>query len=115
MKPDTSFVLKSGHFHLLTTLPVGRLSDRIGNLANQSSSRSHRFQTWVYAVGMATTPEAKPQCSFCKKSQDAVAVLIANPPTVLPRVYICDECIAVCAHVLKERRSPKAESSVGGE
>ena len=21
MKPDTSFVLKSGHFHLLTTLP----------------------------------------------------------------------------------------------
>src|ERR1700722_20230930 len=24
LKPDTSFVLKSGHFHLLTTLPVGR-------------------------------------------------------------------------------------------
>ncbi len=22
MKPDISFVLKSGHFHLLTTLPV---------------------------------------------------------------------------------------------
>jgi hypothetical protein len=28
MKPDTSFVLKSGHFHLLTTLTGSRSSDR---------------------------------------------------------------------------------------
>jgi hypothetical protein len=28
MKPDTSFVLKSGHFHLLTTFPVERLPTR---------------------------------------------------------------------------------------
>jgi ATP-dependent protease Clp ATPase subunit len=50
------------------------------------------------------TQEAKPQCSFCTKSQDAVAVLIANPTSVLPRAYICDECIARCADVLKNLR-----------
>jgi ATP-dependent Clp protease ATP-binding subunit ClpX len=59
---------------------------------------------------MATTPEPKPQCSFCKKSQDDVAVLIANPTGVFPRVYICDECIAVCANILKERNPSEAES-----
>jgi len=29
MKPDISFVLKSGHFHLLTTLPVSPLLSKI--------------------------------------------------------------------------------------
>jgi len=57
---------------------------------------------------MSTAPEAKAQCSFCKKSQDAVAVLIANPTEVLPRVYICDECIGVCANILEERLPPNA-------
>ena len=28
MKPDISLATKSGHFYLLTTLPVGRLSNR---------------------------------------------------------------------------------------
>ena len=54
------------------------------------------------------TQEAKPQCAFCHKSQDDVEVLIANPSNVFPRIYICDECIAVCAHLLKERRQPEA-------
>ena len=35
------------------------------------------------------------RCSFCHKSQDAVAKLISSP-TDYPRAYICDECIAVC-------------------
>ena len=34
------------------------------------------------------------RCSFCHKSQDAVAKLISSPSDY-PRAYICDECVAV--------------------
>jgi ATP-dependent Clp protease ATP-binding subunit ClpX len=58
---------------------------------------------------MLTAQDAKAICSFCNKSRDAVAVLIANPTEVLPRVYICDECIGVCAYILEERLPRNAE------
>jgi ATP-dependent protease Clp ATPase subunit len=35
------------------------------------------------------------RCSFCQKSQDEVGKLIAGP-----RVYICDECVALCNEIL---------------
>jgi len=35
------------------------------------------------------------RCSFCNKSRDQVAKLIAGP-----QVYICDECIALCNEIL---------------
>jgi hypothetical protein len=44
-------------------------------------------------------------CSFCHKSQDSVAKLISSPSDY-PRAYICDECIAVCATILEDERSP---------
>jgi hypothetical protein len=34
-------------------------------------------------------------CSFCGKGQNEVAKLIAGPT-----VFICDECIAICNHIL---------------
>lgn len=37
------------------------------------------------------------QCSFCGKTQDDVAKLIAGPS-----VYICDECIDLCNDILRE-------------
>ena len=37
------------------------------------------------------------RCSFCHKSQDAVAKLISSPSDY-PRAYICDECVAICRH-----------------
>jgi ATP-dependent Clp protease ATP-binding subunit ClpX len=40
-------------------------------------------------------------CSFCHKSQDSVSKLISNPSDY-PRVYICNECIAVCAAALED-------------
>ena len=39
-------------------------------------------------------PDEK-RCSFCGKSQDDVAALIAGPS-----VFICDECVDVCIEVL---------------
>ncbi len=46
---------------------------------------------------MATKKEDKKQikCSFCGKTQEQVRKLIAGP-----NVYICDECIELCANII---------------
>lgn len=41
------------------------------------------------------------RCSFCSKTQDAVAKLITSPSDY-PRAYICDECITVCNSILED-------------
>lgn len=43
------------------------------------------------------------RCSFCGKPQGSVAKLISNPSADV-RVYICDECVDVCATIVKEER-----------
>src|SRR5262245_17613836 len=47
-------------------------------------------------------------CSFCSKSQDHVAQLIAGPS-----VFICNECVAICVSLVEEehRKALSAESS----
>jgi len=55
-------------------------------------------------------PSNLTMCSFCGKSQSEVKKLIAGPG-----VYICDECINVCKHILdkelQDDASPIEESS----
>lgn len=46
---------------------------------------------------MRNTTATPPVCSFCGRSNDEVKKLIAGPG-----VYICDECIGVCEHILQE-------------
>jgi len=50
------------------------------------------------------------RCSFCHKSQDAVAKLISSPSDY-PRAYICDECVAVCNSILEDDRTATPPSS----
>ena len=38
------------------------------------------------------------RCSFCNKTQSQVRKLIAGPAGV----YICDECVDICADILEE-------------
>ena len=38
------------------------------------------------------------RCSFCNKTQDQVRKLIAGPSGV----YICDECVEICADIIEE-------------
>ena len=40
----------------------------------------------------------KIRCSFCNKTQNQVRKLIAGPAGV----YICDECIDICAEIMEE-------------
>jgi ATP-dependent Clp protease ATP-binding subunit ClpX len=55
-------------------------------------------------VRTRTGSEEVLRCSFCHKSQDAVAKLISSP-TDYPRAYICDECVAVCNSILEDDRT----------
>ncbi len=41
-------------------------------------------------------------CSFCGKTKDEVAHLIAGPG-----VFICDECVALCVEIIAEERGPQ--------
>lgn len=54
-------------------------------------------------------------CSFCQKTQDAVAKLVSSPGEH-PQAYICDECVARCNTILKEEeqteRAPLAQAKL---
>ena len=56
--------------------------------------------------------EHKVRCSFCNKSEDQVRKLIAGPDGV----YICDECIEICAEIMEEESEDyyEAEENEGG-
>ena len=51
------------------------------------------------------------RCSFCHKSQDAVAKLISSPSDY-PRAYNCDECVAVCNSILEDDRTATPAAAV---
>ena len=57
-----------------------------------------------------TGTEESLRCSFCHKSQDAVAKLISSPSDY-PRAYICDECVAVCNSILEDDRTETHSSA----
>jgi ATP-dependent Clp protease ATP-binding subunit ClpX len=59
-----------------------------------------------------TGPEDALRCSFCHKSQDAVAKLISSPSDY-PRAFICDECVAVCNSILDDDRGGEANAAAG--
>ena len=45
------------------------------------------------------------RCSFCNKTQDQVRKLIAGPSGV----YICDECVEICADIIEEEYEDEEE------
>ena len=52
------------------------------------------------------------QCSFCHKSESGHGVKLISSPSDYPRAYICDECIAICASILEDRREMDVLESV---
>ena len=46
------------------------------------------------------------RCSFCNKTQSQVRKLIAGPAGV----YICDECVDICADILEEELEDRRRS-----
>ncbi|MBO2516769.1 MAG: ATP-dependent Clp protease ATP-binding subunit ClpX [Clostridiales bacterium] len=52
----------------------------------------------------------KKYCSFCGKSQDMVGRLIAGPG-----VYICDECVELCEHIISDDSRRPAPGGKGAK
>jgi ATP-dependent protease Clp ATPase subunit len=41
-------------------------------------------------------------CSFCSKTEDQISKLVAGPRLiVVPKLYICDECVAVANSIMQ--------------
>ena len=59
---------------------------------------------------MAGRNDDRIRCSFCGKPQEQVRKLIAGP--VGSDVYICDNCIDICAEIIEEEL--EEEESAGG-
>ncbi|WP_343209209.1 ATP-dependent Clp protease ATP-binding subunit ClpX [Anaerolentibacter hominis] len=55
---------------------------------------------------MAKSDDKQLRCSFCNKPQDRVRKLIAGPG-----VYICDECVELCAGILEEEMEDVEEDT----
>ncbi|RKM61455.1 ATP-dependent Clp protease ATP-binding subunit ClpX [Butyrivibrio sp. CB08] len=51
------------------------------------------------------------RCSFCNKTQDQVKKLIAGPAGV----YICDECVDICADIIEEEFEDEPVEAKGQE
>jgi ATP-dependent protease Clp ATPase subunit len=51
------------------------------------------------------------RCSFCSKTQDQVDALISNPSERSNRIFICDQCVAVCNSVLDEHKRARAKAA----
>ena len=50
--------------------------------------------------------ESTLHCSFCGKSQHEVRKLIAGP-----KVFICDECVAICNQILGRKDASAAKEN----
>jgi ATP-dependent protease Clp ATPase subunit len=49
-------------------------------------------------------------CSFCRKNESEVTKLVAGP-----RVYICDECVAVASRIMEshdDTQLPKVQPTI---
>ena len=49
-------------------------------------------------------------CSFCGKTQNQVRKLLSGPGNV----YICDECVDLCADILDEEFAEEGEQELAG-
>lgn len=60
---------------------------------------------------MTKNSDDKVRCSFCNKTQEQVRKLIAGPAGV----YICDECIDICAEIMEEEYEDEPATKEGVE
>jgi ATP-dependent protease Clp ATPase subunit len=55
----------------------------------------------------------KLKCSFCRKTEDHVSKLVAEPRLIVgPRLYICNECVAVANSIMQGIRPRLRQSRV---
>jgi ATP-dependent Clp protease ATP-binding subunit ClpX len=54
----------------------------------------------------------KLRCSFCRKTEDKISKLVAGPRLIVgPKLYICNECVAVANSIMHENPPPTPAAS----
>ena len=54
----------------------------------------------------------KLRCSFCRKTEDQISKLVAGPRSITgPRLYICNECVAVANSIMQGNPPPTPTAS----
>jgi ATP-dependent Clp protease ATP-binding subunit ClpX len=49
----------------------------------------------------------KLRCSFCRKTEDQVSKLVAGRRLIVgPKLYICDECVAIANSIMQGNTPP---------
>ena len=49
----------------------------------------------------------KLRCSFCRKTEDKISKLVAGPRLIVgPKLYICNECVAVANSIMQGNPPP---------
>jgi len=49
----------------------------------------------------------KLRCSFCRKTEDQISKLVAGPRLIVgPKLYICNECVAVANSIMQGNPPP---------
>lgn len=49
----------------------------------------------------------KLKCSFCRKTEDQVSKLVSGPRLIVgPKLYICNECVAVANSIMQGNPPP---------
>ena len=47
------------------------------------------------------------RCSFCRKTEEQISKLVAGPRLIVgPRLYICNECVALANSIMQGNASP---------
>lgn len=78
-----------------------------GRLVNMSSEKQVDLQRKIQTEQTVKTRKVGLFCSFCGKSQKDAVSLIAGP-----LVYICDECVVLCADIISEKKEEEKEKEV---
>lgn len=54
----------------------------------------------------------KLKCSFCRKTEDQVSKLVSGPRLIVgPKLYICNECVAVASSIMQGNPPPTPVAS----
>ena len=81
---------------LTNLLKVQRAQRRIERKANAAIAEVRKIDV----ITADHLKEGDEQCSFCKKWQSDVELLIAGPDGV----FICNECVEICVDCIKDYR-----------
>ncbi len=64
------------------------------------------------ATNTVTQTKTEFCCSFCRKNQKQVKLLIAGPPIGDNLLCICDECVEICNQIISGKTPPLTEEEI---